>query len=178
MNNVNKYRTVVIDPPWSQTGGGRIKRGADKHYAVLSTADIIKTIHQSGNWDNIEDDSHLYLWVTNNFLPEGLKVMEALGFRYVTNICWTKNHMGLGQYFRGKHELCLFGVRGKGFLNRTSDRTISSLVEAKKTGHSRKPDTFYQMVERRSNGPYLDMFARQQRPGWDVWGDEVPQDDE
>jgi N6-adenosine-specific RNA methylase IME4 len=169
-----KYKTIVIDPPWSETGGGRIKRGADKHYSVLSTPDIIKAVHQSPVWDNVDDDAHLYLWATNSFLPDGLKVMDALGFRYITNICWSKNHMGLGQYFRGKHELCLFGVRGKGFVNRTSDRTISSVIEAKKTGHSRKPEAFYSMVEHRSNGPYLDMFSRQKRKGWTCWGDEVP----
>lgn len=178
MSSNIKYRTVVIDPPWSETGGGKIKRGADKHYSVLSTSDIIKTINQFPAWDNIDNDSHLYLWVTNSFLPDGLKVMEALGFRYITNVCWSKNHMGLGQYFRGKHELCLFGVRGKGFSNRTSDRAISSLIEAKKTGHSRKPEAFYAMVENRSNGPYLDMFSRQKRKGWFCWGDEAPEEDE
>ena len=172
-----KFKTVVIDPPWSETGGGRIKRGADKHYSVLSTPDIIRTIHQSSVWNDIDDDAHLYLWVTNSFLPDGLKVMESLGFRYVTNICWSKNHMGLGQYFRGKHELCLFGVKGKGFINRTQDRTIPSLLEAKKTGHSRKPSEFYDMVENRSFGPYLDMFSRQRRRGWKSWGDEVPDEE-
>jgi N6-adenosine-specific RNA methylase IME4 len=177
MSNFNKYRAVVIDPPWSETGGGRIKRGADGHYSVLGTPDIIKTINQSGKWDSLADDCHLYLWTTNSFLPEALKVMESLGFRYVTNICWSKNQMGLGQYFRGKHELCLFGVKGKGFLNRTSDRTIPSLIEAKKTGHSRKPEEFYNMVEARSSGPYLDMFSRRKRKNWDIWGDEAPGDD-
>ena len=178
MSGVDKYKTVVIDPPWRELGGGKIKRGADKHYSVLSTSDIIKIINRSPEWINIDDDAHLYFWVTNSFLQDGLKVMEALGFRYVTNLCWAKNHMGLGQYFRGKHELCLFGVRGKGFLNRTSDRAISSLIEAKKTGHSKKPDAFYELVERRSTGPYLDMFARKRRSGWVVWGDEVPDEEE
>ena len=171
---MKKYKAVVIDPPWRETGGGKIKRGANKHYKVLTAPDIIKTICQSDVWNDIDDDAHLYLWVTNSFLPDGLKVMESLGFKYMTNICWSKNHMGLGQYFRGKHELCLFGVKGRGFSSKTPDRTISSVIEAKKTGHSRKPDAFYDLVEKRSLGPYLNMFARRSRNGWAAWGDEVP----
>ena len=100
------------------------------------------------------------------FYKIGLKVMEALGFRYVTNLCWAKNHMGLGQYFRGKHELCLFGVRGKGFSNRTSDRAISSLIEAKKTGHSTKPDAFYELVERRRSNRTLSWICLLESVGY------------
>jgi len=171
---MDKIRTLVIDPPWLEKGGGKIKRGADKHYALLDTAGIIRTALQGPFMEyEIEKDAHLYLWVTNNFLPEGLKVITALGFRYKTNVAWIKNRMGLGQYFRGKHELCLFGTRGKGVAPRTDDRSIPSIIQADITGHSRKPDAFYEMVERRSNGPYLDVFARGSREGWAVWGDEA-----
>jgi N6-adenosine-specific RNA methylase IME4 len=170
------FRTVVIDPPWPLRGAGKCKRGADKHYPLLDMPDIIKEINKCPYWECVEKDSHMYLWVTNGFLPIGLKVMEALGYRYITNICWNKNSIGLGQYFRGRHELCLFGVRGRGVSVRTDDRTIPSVIDAKKTGHSRKPDAFYKMVEQRSIGPYLDMFARSARPGWVVWGDEVDDD--
>ena len=138
--------------------------------------DIIRTITQSQHWNDISENAHLYLWVTNNHLQDGLKVMDALGFRYITNVCWSKNQIGLGQYFRGKHELCLFGTKGRGVAVRTDDRTIASLFEAKKTVHSKKPDSFYRMVEQRSMGPYLDMFARNHRPGWTVWGDEIVED--
>ena len=172
--NRQKFKTIVIDPPWKETGGGKIKRGANKHYDVLAVPDIIKTIYQSQVWDDIDSNAHMYLWVTNSFLPEGLRVMHALGFRYVTNICWTKNHMGIGQYFRGKHEICLFGTKGKGYANRTEDRSITSVIAAKKTVHSKKPDAFYQMVEKRSSGPYLDMFSRTIRSNWHIWGDEAP----
>jgi len=166
-------RTVVIDPPWMERGGGKCKRGADRHYKLLKPPEIIREITQCDLWNRLDDNVHMYLWATNSFLPKGMQVMESLGFRYVTNVCWVKDRIGLGQYFRGKHELCLFGVRGNGTYCRTQSRNIPSTIEAKKTTHSRKPDEFYKMVENRSTGPYLDMFARDRRPGWIVWGDEI-----
>ena len=171
--NNKTYNTIVIDPPWQERGGGKIKRGADKHYDLLDEPDIIRTIIQSSIWDNVNKDAHMYLWVTNSFLPSGLRVMNSLGFRYITNVCWVKNQIGLGQYFRGKHELCLFGTRGRGVSIRTDARNIPSIINARKTGHSQKPDIFYEMVENRSHGPYIDMFSRRQRSNWDVWGDQV-----
>ena len=173
MEIIHDFKTIVIDPPWMERGGGKTVRGAQKHYNLMHPPDIIRTITQSKHWNDISENAHLYLWVTNNHLPNGLKVMEALGFKYITNVCWSKNQIGLGQYFRGKHELCLFGTKGRGVAVRTDDRTISSVLEAKKTRHSKKPDSFYRMVEQRSEGPYLDMFARDFRPGWTVWGDEI-----
>jgi len=170
---IQTYKTVVVDPPWLERGGGKVKRGADKHYKLLDTPGIISTVLRSSVWDKIEHDAHMYLWVTNSFLPQGLEVMKSLGFRYITNVAWVKNQIGLGQYFRGKHELCLFGTRGRGVAVRTGDRSIPSIIQARKTGHSVKPELFYSMVEKRSEGPYLDMFARTPRSGWSVWGDEV-----
>tara|TARA_R110002060_G_scaffold44851_1_gene56206 strand:- start:525 stop:1058 length:534 start_codon:yes stop_codon:yes gene_type:complete len=177
MSESDFFRTVVIDPPWQERGGGKIVRGAQKHYPLLSPPQIIETIYKSDVWDKLTDDAHMYLWTTNSFLPKALKVMESLGFRYITNVCWTKNQFGLGQYFRGKHELCLFGTRGRGVAVRTDNRSIPSIIVAKKTGHSKKPQAFYEMVEQRSVGPYLDMFARQGRDGWATWGDEAPEGD-
>lgn len=168
------FKTIVVDPPWLERGGGRITRGAQRHYELMDKAAIIRTVTQCNHWNEIDDDAHLYLWVTNNHLPEGLEVMSALGFKYVTNVCWSKDRMGLGQYFRGQHEICLFGTRGKGYNVRTADKTISTVVSAPRTGHSVKPDAFYSMVECRSLGPHLDMFGRRNRPGWTVWGDEAP----
>ncbi len=169
----NQFQTVVADPPWMEKGGGKIRRGADKHYSLLSVPEVIKTITQCEHWDDVTPDAHFYLWVTNNRLEDGLHVMKALGFRYITNVAWIKNSMGLGQYFRGKHELCLFGTRGRGVSVRTDDKSITSIVESPKTTHSTKPDSFFDVVEKRSKGPYLEMFARRHRKGWTVWGDEV-----
>jgi len=170
------FKTIVVDAPWMERGGGRIPRGAQRHYDLLDKAAIIRTTTQCEHWGDIATDAHLYLWVTNNHLPDGLEVMSALGFKYITNVCWHKDRIGLGQYFRGQHELCLFGTRGKGYNVRTDDKTISSVISARRTQHSRKPDEFYTMVERRSEGPYLDMFGRHRRPGWTVWGDQVQEE--
>jgi N6-adenosine-specific RNA methylase IME4 len=160
-----------------EKGGGKIKRGADRHYKLLKVPDIIRVMTQAEPWNEIGDDAHMYLWVTNNHLQNGLKVMEALGFRYVTNVCWVKGSFGLGQYFRGQHELCLFGVRGRGFSVRSNNRSISSVLKCPKGPHSAKPEDFYAMVEKRSEGPFLEMFARQRRSNWTVWGDEIPEDE-
>lgn len=176
LNNFNKYRTIVIDPPWMERGGGKIRRGADKHYSLLHTDQIISLLQQELA-DKLEDDAHMYMWTTNSFLRDGLRVMEALDFKYKTNIVWAKTKIGIGQYFRGQHELCLFGTRGKGFAVRTLRRDLSSLVGGKPipaTVHSRKPEQMYDLIEARSHGPYLEMFARSTRIGWDSWGDQLP----
>jgi N6-adenosine-specific RNA methylase IME4 len=169
------FSTVVIDPPWNERGGGHIKRGADRHYPLMKTHDIIKTIYRCEYWDQIEENAHLYMWVTNNFLEDGLFVMKALGFRYVTNFVWVKEKIGLGQYFRGQHEICLFGTRGtKPTAPRTESKSVPSILKAKKTKHSAKPETSYNLIEQRSKGHYLEIFARAERgEDWVVWGNEV-----
>jgi len=175
-----KYKTLVIDPPWSEVGGGKIKRGAQKHYSVMKTPAIIATIAQSEPFRHINEDAHLYLWVTNSFLQDGLKVMEALGFTYKTNWVWVKDRFGLGQYHRGQHELVLFGTRGKGYNVKTATKSIPSIIPAKRRAHSQKPEEFYDMVENRSIGPYIDMFHRGKPRNiqWDVLGNEAIQEDD
>lgn len=165
-----KYKTILIDPPWYERGGGRIKRGADRHYNLMKTEDIISTILNSGAFTP-DENCHLYLWVTNNFLKDGLFVMERLGFRYVTNLVWVKDRFGLGQYFRGQHELVLFGVKGK---LPACCKTESTVVIAKKTEHSKKPYDFYAKIEKVSMPPRLEMFSRIRRDGWDAWGNQIP----
>ena len=168
------YKTILLDPPWNERGGGKIKRGADKHYDLLKTPDIIRVILQSEHWNDLEDNAHMYLWTTNNYLGDALHVMESLGFRYVTNIVWVKDRIGLGQYARGKHELMLFGTRGvKHTSVKKHNNSLSSVIEAKRSIHSRKPEESFQWIENRSFGPYLEMFSRNEREGWTVWGNEV-----
>ena len=164
------YRTILIDPPWNEQGGGKIKRGADRHYPLLKTPDIIRTIYNSGVF-NPDKDAHLYLWVTNNFLQDGLEVMKALGFRYITNLVWVKPSFGLGQYFRGQHELLLFGVKGR-LASQATPKNIPTLIEAPKNQHSSKPPKTYEYIEKTSPAPRLEMFARIKRHNWDVWGNE------
>ncbi len=118
---MKKYQIIYADCPWAESGGGKIKRGADRHYSLMKTEDIL-------NLDVpaiCDANAHLYLWVTNNFLIDGLEVMRAWGFDYKTVITWVKaenqvslgfgwvlQRVGLGQYFRGITEQCLFGVKG------------------------------------------------------------------
>lgn len=106
--------------------------------------------------------------------------MNALGFRYVTNIMWCKDTIGLGQYFRGQHEICLFGVMGHvPYKNSDNPKrsccTESSVIHAKKREHSQKPDGMYAKIENTSWPPYLEVFARVHRHGWDVMGNEAPE---
>lgn len=173
--NLAKYRTVMLDPPWRERGGGRIKRGADRHYPLMEHRAILETVVRCSPWRQMAGNAHMYLWVTNNFLVEGLWLMDALGFKYKTNVCWTKEgRIGLGQYFRGRHELMLFGTRGRRPTEpRTERRDIPSVIEAPRGRHSQKPEEAYQLVESRSKGPYLEIFARTRRPGWCAWGNEL-----
>lgn len=164
---MTKYKTIYADPPWSESGGGRIKRGADRHYNLMKTKEIIALKRMV--LDLSADNSHLYLWVTNNFLKDGLHVMEEWGFRYITNICWAKPSFGLGQYFRGQHELCLFGVRGR-LLSQAKPKNVPSLIFAEKGIHSQKPPKMYEYIERTSPPPRIELFARNKRKDWDTWG--------
>lgn len=125
---------------------------------------------------NITDEnSHLYLWVTNNFLPDGLKVMEAWGFRYVTMITWAKDRIGLGQYYRGITEHCMFGVRGNLPYKLLDGKRQqgTTLISAPKTIHSKKPEEMRYMIEKVSYPPFVELFARTNSDGWDTWGNEV-----
>ena len=169
---MKQYRTIYADPPWNETGGGRIKRGADRHYPLMKTAEIcalpiIKEICAL--------DCHCYLWVTNNHLPDGLKVLDAWGFRYVTKITWFKDRIGLGQYFRGLTEDCLFGVRGNLPYKIIDGKRAQGVTGfyAKRRRHSAKPGKMREMIEIVSYPPYIELFARCKVLGWDSWGNEV-----
>lgn len=167
-----RYKTIYADPPWLERGGGKIKRGADRHYNLMKTDDIISLMKEIP----VDDNAHIYLWVTNNFLKDGIKVLEELGFRYVTNVVWVKDRFGLGQYFRGQHELCLFGVRGRlPYRVRSDGKRVAepTVIHAKRTKHSRKPVEMYDKIEAVSHPPYIECFAREMRCGWDCMGDEV-----
>jgi N6-adenosine-specific RNA methylase IME4 len=168
-----KFKTVLLDPPWMERGGGKSKRGADRHYPLLSTPKMPSVIQSCPFWSNLEDSCHMYMWVTNNFLPDGLWLIEKLGFRYITNVVWVKDKFGLGQYFRGQHELCLFATRGRGFDVKTDSHSIPSVLNGKRDKHSKKPESFYDLIEKRSNGSYLEIFARSKRDNWVSWGNEI-----
>jgi len=122
-----------------------------------------------------DENCHLYLWVTNNYLPAGLEVMKAWGFNYKTTITWAKDRFGLGQYFRGQTEHCLFGVKGvlpyKVIDEKRQQGT--TLVMAKRLKHSQKPEIMRKMIMKVSYPPFIELFAREKTEGWDVWGLEV-----
>jgi len=185
--NEVEYRCIAADPPWNESGGGQCKRGADRHYPLIKKKeDILDSIVGSGFWRPAVD-CHLWIWVTNNFLPVGLWLMQELAFTYKTNRCWAKmesetdsppgpgklyykQRHGLGQYMWGEHELLLFGTRGKAMLPPTQGRPGTLLCAPRTKQHSEKPAQAYADMELISPGPRLEMFARNPRPGWDVCG--------
>ena len=177
------YCTIVADPPWPEYGGGKIRRGANKHYSLMSLDEIKALGEQVKAWRSPEG-CHLYLWVTNNYLPAGLDVMKAWGFDFRTCITWGKTTeagapaIGLGQYFRGASEHCLFGVYGHLPYRMTGGDDPKrgqgrTLILSPRQEHSRKPDALIDMAEVVSHPPRLEMFAREHRLGWEVWGNET-----
>lgn len=182
---MKEFRAIAIDPPWKEPGGNG--KGSDDHYDTTSPHEILGAIVRAPCWRPAVD-CHLYLWTTMTSLLKATWLMSALGFEYKTNAIWMKTKadgsplMGIGQYFRGAHELVLFGTRGKGFAVRTEHKGLPSVFCAPPARgddgqriHSAKPDAFYELVEQRSHGPWLDMFARRARDGWTVWGNEAPE---
>lgn len=175
------FKTVLADPPWrfqNRTGKVAPEHRRLDRYSTMSL-DEIKALMVR---DVAADNSHLYLWVPNALLPEGLQVMEAWGFRYVSNIVWAKRRKdggpdgrGVGFYFRNVTELILFGVRGS-MRTLAPARSQVNMLETRKREHSRKPDEQYELIERCSPGPFLELFARHSRDGWVVWGDESSAD--
>lgn len=177
------YRTIVADPPW-QYANKATRGAAEDHYGTLSLDQLTGVeplLWKDGTVqiDNLAvevheraaDEAHLYLWTTNGFLRDAFDVMEAWGFTYKTTLTWVKPQIGMGNYFRSSTEHVLFGVRGG---LRTLDGNQRNWFEAPRGRHSKKPGLFFDLVERVSPGPYLEMFARERRLGdWDVWGNEV-----
>ncbi len=174
---MKQYKTIYADPPWNESGGGRICRGAQRHYKLMKTYEIegfaIDGIKVA---DLAEDNAHLYLWVTNNFLPSGLRVVKAWGFEYKTLITWAKDRIGLGQYFRGQTEQLIFAVRGVlPYRTRIDGKRAQgrTLVSAPRREHSEKPEEVREMIELVSWPDYLELFARKQTLGWDAFGEEA-----
>jgi len=127
-----------------------------------------------------DDPAHLYLWVPNALLPDGLAVMAAWGFAYKSNLVWHKirkdggpDGRGVGFYFRNVTELLLFGVRGKNARTLAPGRRQVNFLATQKREHSRKPDEQYSLIQDCSSGPRLELFARGPRKGWTVWGNQA-----
>jgi N6-adenosine-specific RNA methylase IME4 len=181
MELMNEYKTVYADPPWFENGGGKIIRGANAHYPLMKTIEIIKLKDFVNSIS--EENCHLYLWVTNNFLEDGLTVMKEWGFKYKNKVEWLKGDpetncfekFGLGQYFRGITETCLFGVKGclpYKIIDGKRQQGKTAFF-AKRGEHSEKPEKMRRIIETISYPAYIELFARKQSAGWDVWGNEV-----
>ncbi|MBQ6540836.1 MAG: S-adenosylmethionine-binding protein [Oscillospiraceae bacterium] len=174
-----KYKTIYADPPWqfqNRTGKVAPEHKRLKRYETMCLEDI-----KSLPVVEIADArSHLYLWVPNALLPEGLEVMKAWGFEYKSNIIWEKvrhdgkpDGRGVGFYFRNVTEILLFGIRGNNNRTLQPARSQVNLVRSIKREHSRKPDEIIPIIEACSPGPYIELFARGQREGWDMWGNQA-----
>ena len=175
------FRCISTDPPWAENGSGKVKRGANRHYATMKTADIIDVHRRYFAEVGGPDPAGclLWMWATSNHLLDAIEVMQALGFRYVTSMVWVKvtstgkPHVGLGQRTRQRHELLLLGVMGKVAIPAPPDRPDSVIVAARGK-HSEKPQDAYDRIQRACAGPRLEVFGRAAREGWTVVGNEAP----
>lgn len=171
-----KFGTVLADPPWrfaNRTGKVAPEHGRLARYGTLSIEEICALPIA----EHLDHTAHCYLWVPNALLPYGLRVLEAWGFEYKTNLIWHKvrkdggsDGRGVGFYFRNVTEMILFGVHGKKARTLGPGRRQVNLLATRKREHSRKPDEQHQIIESCSWGPYLEIFARGIRENWTVWG--------
>lgn len=177
-----KYSTIYADPPWrfqNRTGKVAPENKKLNRYETMSLEEIeALPVSQIAS-----EKSHLYLWVPNALLPEGLAVMKAWGFEYKSNIVWEKirkdgepDGRGVGFYFRNVTEILLFGIRGSNNRTLAPARSQVNLIRTQKREHSRKPDEIVPLIERCSPGPFIELFARGARNGWDMWGNQATSD--
>lgn len=174
-----RYGTILADPPWrfqNRTGKMAPEHRRLSRYGTMDLEEIM-ALPVSQVADN---PAHLYLWVPNALLAEGIEVMAAWGFTYKTNLIWHKvrkdggsDGRGVGFYFRNVTEVVLFGVRGKGARTLAPARRQVNLLATRKREHSRKPDELYEIIEACSPGPRLELFARGSRDRWDSWGNQA-----
>ena len=165
-----RFRTILADPPWDLNQKG--SWGADAHYPVMT----LERIKQMPVAELAEDNAHLWLWVTNATLRHGYDVAEAWGFTVRSPLTWIKFRLGLGPYLRNTTEHLLFATKGRAPVKFKAQPTW---FNAPVQDHSHKPEEQYPLIERISDGPYLELFARR-RPSsaedWSVWGNEIDSD--
>jgi N6-adenosine-specific RNA methylase IME4 len=175
----SQFGTILADPPWqfqNRTGKVAPEHKRLSRYGTMTLDDIKELpVRQIA-----APTSHLYLWVPNALLPDGIAVMQAWGFQYKSNIVWHKirkdggsDGRGVGFYFRNVTELVLFGVRGKNARTLKPGRTQVNYMSSRKREHSRKPDEQYKLIESCSPGPFLELFARGDRKNWVNWGNQA-----
>lgn len=173
------YRVIYADPPWQyddKLAMSDTKRSSDSHYSTMNVDDICRF-----KIPETMSDAFLFLWVTNPFLLDGAgtDVCEEWGFKPKQIVTWVKlsdlGHLqiGLGHYTRGVTEQLIIGVKGtpKWLVK---SHSIPNVIMAPRGPHSAKPEAAYQLIERLVDGPYVELFARKRRPGWDSEGLECP----
>ncbi len=160
-----KFRTIVIDPPWEYKVN--IFGRTTPTYKLMSDEELVQFKEKIDEWV-AEDTCHLYMWTTNAFIWKSIDLGKQWGFEYKTCITWCKDKIGMGSYFRNSTEHLLFFIK-KGSKS-TRDKSIGTWFEAKRGEHSEKPDKAYEIVEKMSYSPYLDIFGRKKRKGWTVYG--------
>ncbi len=167
---IPKFRAIVADPPWTKNMTGSGDYGAAINHYDLMSLERIKAMPVE---KLAADDAYLFLWVMNSNIDQGLEVMQAWGFRYITMYHWIKPKMGMGNHLRNASESCLLGVRGR---IKPQCRTQINWYIGYPTEHSEKPHEFTSVVERLTAGPYLELFCRK-RPAshekWYCWGNET-----
>lgn len=169
INPTRKYKTILADPAWgvpSQRGKNSC-RSAESHYELMP----LERIKAMPVRDLAEENSHLYLWIPNALLQEGLDVINAWGFTFRSPIYWIKPRLLLGNYFRNASETCLFATRGKAPVKFHGQ---PNWMFAPQQRHSQKPEEQYDLIRRMSYEPYLELFARHREYGFDIWGNEAP----
>jgi N6-adenosine-specific RNA methylase IME4 len=174
-----KFATVLADPPWqfqNRTGKMAPEHKRLQRYPTMTLQEIKELPVEA----IVADTAHLYLWVPNALLAEGMQVMEHWGFTYKTNIIWYKvrkdggpDRRGVGFYFRNVTEMILFGVRGKNARTLQPGRSQENIISSRKREHSRKPDEQYDLIESCSPGPRIELFARGPRKDWFAWGNQA-----
>lgn len=179
--NGRRFGAILADPPWqfqNRTGKVAPEHRRLNRYGTMTLPEIkaLPVVHAAA------PICHLYMWVPNALLPEGLDVMKSWGFQYKSNIVWHKirkdggsDGRGVGFYFRNVTEVLLFGIRGKHARTLQPGRTQVNYLSSRKREHSRKPDEQYELIESCSHGPFMELFARGTRPDWVTWGKQADQ---
>ena len=160
------FGCIYADPPWLYDNQGT-RAATENHYGGMTVEELCELpVHQLA-----AKDAHLHLWTTNAFLFDCPRIFDAWGFEFKSSFTWCKPQMGIGNYWRNSHEILLTAVRGD--AKRFNDHGIMSWILADRTAHSAKPEQVRGFIERASDGPYLELFARRIEPKWAAWGNQI-----
>lgn len=168
-NNISEptglYDVISVDPPWNYGREYDPENSRVANPYPEMTVDQIKALNLP-----FKEDAIIFLWTTHKFLPEAFEILKKWGFDYKATLVWNKEKIGMGVWFRMQCEFCLFAIKGKPFWNNTTERDI--ITESRRE-HSRKPDGFFDMVDKICVGRKLEYFSREQRYGWDIFGNDT-----